>query len=122
MLSGTYRAYHGVMRIDVTEPAASIVRRVQAEGRDNLVMVLSNGCCDSTAPYLYDNYIAEAGSQPVGEVEGVTVLAPEWLRKLYPDDQLTIDVEQGVLEDSFSLETEFDCRFVLRAPVAEERR
>jgi len=47
----------------------------------------------------------------------VSVVAPGWLAKLYPDeDTLTIDVERGVLDDSFSLETEFDCRFVLRAP------
>jgi uncharacterized protein (DUF779 family) len=111
------------VRIEVTNPAASIVRRVRATGRDNLVMVLSNGCCDSTAPYLYDNYIAEPDAQPVGEVEGVTVLAPAWLARLYPaDDLLTIDVEQGVIEDSFSLETDLDCRFVLRAPSAPQNR
>jgi uncharacterized protein (DUF779 family) len=86
--------------------------------RDNLVIVLSNGCCDSTAPYLYDNYVAEPDANPVGEIAGVTVLAPAWLAKLYPDDVLTIDVEQGVIEDSFSLETDLDCRFVLRAPSA----
>jgi uncharacterized protein (DUF779 family) len=111
------------VRIEVTNPAAAIVRRVRDGGRANLVMVLSNGCCDSTAPYLYDNYVAEPDAQPVGEVEGVTVLAPEWLAKLYPaDDLLTIDVEQGVIEDSFSLETDLDCRFVLRAPIAPQNR
>lgn len=90
---------------------------MRAEGRDNLVMVLSNGCCDSTAPYLYDNHITEPDAREVGIVENVAVLAPAWLAKLYPDDDmLTIDVESGVLDDSFSLETEFDCRFVLRAP------
>jgi hypothetical protein len=53
----------------------------------------------------------------------VTVLAPEWFAKLYPaDDLLMIDVEQGVIEDSFSLETDLDCRFVLRAPVAPQNR
>jgi uncharacterized protein (DUF779 family) len=105
------------MRIESTESAASIVRRVLEDGRTNLVMVLSNGCCDSTAPYLYDNYVAEPDAEPVGEIEGVTVLAPAWLAKLYPaDDLVTIDVEEGVIEDSFSLETDLDCRFVLRAP------
>ena len=107
------------MRVEATDSAATVVRRVREDGRDNLVMILSNGCCDSTAPYLYDNYTAEPGARPVGEVAGVTVLAPEWLSKLYPgDDLLTIDVEQGVIEDSFSLETDLDCRFVLRAPAS----
>ena len=105
------------MRIQATPAAEEMVRRVRADGRDNLVMVLSNGCCDATAPYLYDNHITEPDAHEVGIVEDVTVLAPGWLAKLYPDeDTLTIDVERGVLDDSFSLETEFDCRFVLRAP------
>ena len=107
------------MRVEATDPAAGVVRRVRDEGRDNLVMILSNGCCDSTAPYLYDNYTAEPDAAPVGEIAGVTVLAPAWLSKLYPGDELlTIDVEQGVIEDSFSLETDLECRFVLRAPGA----
>ena len=105
------------MRIEATEAAEEIVRRVRAEGRSNLVMVLSNGCCDATAPYLYDNHMTEPGAHEVGTVEQVSVMAPDWLAKLYPDeDTLTIDIERGVLDDSFSLETEFDCRFVLRAP------
>ena len=105
------------MRIQATPAAEDMARRVRASGRDNLVMVLSNGCCDATAPYLYDDHVTEPGAREVGIVETVTVLAPGWLAKLYPDgDTLTIDVESGVLDDSFSLETEFDCRFVLRAP------
>jgi uncharacterized protein len=117
---GGRRTYHEPMRIASTPAAASVVRRVQDEGRDNLVMVLSNGCCDSTAPYLYDNYLPEPESSPVGDIAGVSVVAPGWLARLYPGEELlTIDVEQGVVEDSFSLETEFDCRFVLRAPVPE---
>ena len=105
------------MRIQATPAAEEMVRRVRAQGRGNLVMVLSNGCCDATAPYLYDNHVSEPDAHEVGTVENVTVLAPGWLAKLSMDgDALTIDVESGVLDDSFSLETEFDCRFVLRAP------
>jgi len=116
------RAYHGLMKISATPAVDSVIGRVRSDGRENLVMVLSNGCCDSTAPYLYDNYIPEPDSTPVGEVAGVSVVAPAWLVRLYPGDQpLTIDVEEGVIEDSLSLETEFDCRFVLRAPAAVAR-
>ena len=70
---------------------------------------------DGAVPLRQPRHRADA--REVGIVETVTVLAPGWLAKLYPDgDTLTIDVESGVLDDSFSLETEFDCRFVLRAP------
>ncbi|MCA1832475.1 MAG: hypothetical protein ABR548_03145 [Actinomycetota bacterium] len=75
--------------------------------------------CDSTAPFLYDNYLPEPGSEPVGEVDGIQVLAPGWLAKLYDGDAtLVVDVDEGVLNDSFSLESEYDCRFTLRAPAA----
>ena len=121
MLTGRRRAYHDRVRVDATKEAEEIVRRVRAHGRENLVMVLSNGCCDATAPYLYDHYITEPDALAVGTIERVTVMAPGWLARLYPGgDTLTIDVERGVLDDSFSLETEFDCRFVLRAPVAPQ--
>lgn len=104
------------MKVHVTDAAAAVVRRVRDSGRDDLVMVLSNGCCDSTAPFLYDHYVAEAGSEPVGAVDGVEILAPAWIRKLYDDDELTVDVNQSPIEDSFSLETDHGYRFVLRAP------
>jgi uncharacterized protein (DUF779 family) len=104
------------MKIDATTRAADVVRRVRESGRDNLVMVLGTGCCDSTAPFLYDNYIPEPDAEPVGELEGVSILAPAWLAKLYDGDAtLTVDVDEGVLNDSFSLESEFDCRFTLRS-------
>ena len=70
------------MRIEATAAAEEIVRRVRAEGRENLVMVLSNGCCDATAPYLYDNHVTEPDAHQVGVVENVTVVAPGCLAKL----------------------------------------
>lgn len=111
------------MRLQPTSKAAEVVRRVQAGGRENLVMVLGTGCCDSTAPYLYDNYLPEPDSAQVGEVEGIRILAPGWLAELYAGDAtLTLDVDEDVLNDSFSLESEYDCRFTLRAPVSAETR
>lgn len=108
------------MRIEATPGAVRAVQRVRSEGRDGLVMVLGTGCCESTAPYLYDNYLTEPDAQPVGEVAGVTVMAPKWLADLYAgNDTLIVDVEEGILNDSLSLESEFDCRFVLRLPERE---
>jgi uncharacterized protein (DUF779 family) len=105
------------MNISVTSDASTIVRRVREDGRDNLIMVLGTGCCDSTAPYLYDNYLPEPDARPVGEVDGVPIFAPGWLADLYPGDEgLIVDVDSGVVNDSFSLESEFDCRFTLRLP------
>ena len=111
------------MNVSVTPDASKIVRRVREDGRSNLIMVLGTGCCDSTAPFLYDNYIAEPDSESVGEIEGVQILAPGWLAKLYAGDAtLTVDVDEGVLNDSFSLESEYDCRFTLRVPASKEEQ
>ena len=81
------------------------------------MMVLGTGCCDSTAPFLYDHYYAGADAIEVGRVAGVPVVAHGWLAKLYADeDSLLVDVDEGVIADSFSLETEHGRRFTLRAP------
>jgi len=111
------------MNVSVTSEAEKIVRRVRDDGRENLIMVLGTGCCDSTSPFLYDNYIPEPDAQPVGTIEGVEIVAPKWLADLYPGDEgLVVDVDAGVLNDSFSLESEYDCRFTLRVPARPEQR
>jgi len=111
------------MNVTVTGAAEATVRRVRDQGRENLIMVLGTGCCDSTSPFLYDNYLPEPDSQPVGVIDGVEILAPKWLAELYPGDEgLVVDVDPGVLNDSFSLESEYDCRFTLRVPERPARR
>jgi uncharacterized protein len=108
--------------VRATPRAAAVVERVKAEGRPDLVMVLGTGCCDSTAPYLYDRYYPGADAVPVGEVAGVRVLSHVWLARLYREGGLVIDVDEGVPNDSFSLESEFDCRFTLRSEATADRR
>jgi uncharacterized protein (DUF779 family) len=106
------------MRITATERAERAVREVAASGRRDLVMVLGTGCCDSTAPFLYDrNYYPGADALEVGRVAGVPVFAHGWLAKLYGEDgSLVVDVDENAVADSFSLETEHGRRFTLRLP------
>jgi uncharacterized protein (DUF779 family) len=106
------------MLVTATAPAEDAVRRVRDSGREDLVMVLGTGCCDSTAPFLYDrNYYPGAGAVDVGEVAGVRVFVQGWLAKLYGETgSLVVDVDENAVADSFSLETEFGCRFTLRLP------
>jgi uncharacterized protein (DUF779 family) len=103
------------VRVTATEAAEAVVRKVAAEGREDLVVVLGTGCCDSTAPFLYDHYYPGSDTVVVGEVEGVPIYAHEWLARLYSEgDGLQIDVDEGVPNDSFSLESQYDSRFTLR--------
>lgn len=102
------------MRVRATARAEAMVRKVAETGRDQLVMVLGTGCCDSTAPFLYDRYYPGSDVEEVGRIAGVPVFAHRWLADLYGAGALEVDVDEGVPNDSFSLESEFDCRFTLR--------
>ena len=107
-----------------TAAAARIVERAKRDRRGELVFTIGTGCCESTAPFLYEDFWPGPDSEPVGEVGGVTVFAPEFLRALYPtDDGVVVDVEEGLMAESMSIETEYGCRFILRDPdgVAVER-
>ncbi len=104
------------MKVTATPQAEAVVRKVAAGGREDLVMVLGTGCCDSTAPFLYDRYYPGPDVVEVGRIAEVPVLAHRWLADLYREsDGLEVDVDAGVVSDSFSLESEYDSRFALRA-------
>jgi uncharacterized protein (DUF779 family) len=105
------------LRVTGTAAAASIVEQAKRDRSGALVFTIGTGCCESTAPFLYEDFWPGPDSQPVGEVAGVVVFAPEYLRSLYPgDDGVVIDVEQDLPAESMSIETEYGCRFVLRDP------
>jgi len=102
------------MRITGTDAAARIVERSRRDRRGALVFTIGTGCCESTAPFLYEDFWPGPDSEPVGEVAGVPVYAPAYLRALYPgDDGVTIDVEE-LMAESMSIETEYGYRFILR--------
>jgi uncharacterized protein (DUF779 family) len=102
------------MIVHATEAAGTAVRRVAASGRKDLVVVLGTGCCDSTAPYLYDGYYPGPDAVPVGNVEGVPIYAHRWLADLYGGlGALTLDCVVDSTGDSFSLESNLGCRLTL---------
>jgi uncharacterized protein (DUF779 family) len=107
------------MRVRATSEAEETVRAVADSGREDLVLVLGTGCCDSTAPFLYDRYYSGPDVVEVGKVAGVPVLVHRWLASLYAEgDGLEIDVDEDPVADSFSLETEHGRRLTLRVPAA----
>lgn len=112
------------MRVTGTEAAARVVERARAQRSGGLVFTIGTGCCESTAPFLYEDFWPGPDAEAVGEIAGVEVFAPEYLRALYPgDDGVVIDVDDGLMAESMSIETEYGCRFVLRGDerVAFER-
>jgi uncharacterized protein (DUF779 family) len=112
------------LRITGTPAAARVVERARQDRPGELVFTIGTGCCESTAPFLYEDFWPGPDAEPVGEVAGVVVFAPAHLRALYPaDDGVVIDVDDGLMAESMSIETEYGCRFVLRGDerVAFER-
>lgn len=105
------------MKVTATARAEAVVKRVVEAGREGLVMILGTGCCDSTAPFLYDRYYPGPDVREVGHIAGVSILAHGWLADLYAGGALEVDVDEGSPNDSFSLESEYDCRFTLRVAV-----
>lgn len=89
--------------------------------RGTLTVTIGTGCCESTAPFLYEDFWPGADQEPVGEVAGVVVYAPEYLRRTYPgDDGVVLDVVDELAE-SLSVETELGCRLILRGPGFDSR-
>src|SRR3954467_13376655 len=102
------------MKVEGTAAAARIVERAKRDRRGALVFTIGTGCCESTAPFLYEDFWPGPDQEPVGEVAGVTVWAPDYLRANYPgDDGVGLDVNPE-LGESLSVETELGVRLVLR--------
>ncbi len=108
------------MKVTGTEAAERVVARARQDRSGALVFTIGTGCCESTAPFLYEDFWPGPDQERVGDVGGVPVYAPQYLRALYPDgDGVVIDVEE-IMAESLSIETEYGCRFTLREPGGEK--
>lgn len=93
----------------------AVVERALSSRPGSLTITLGTGCCESTAPFLFEDFWPGPDQEQIGEVAGVPVYAPEYLRSLYPgDEEVVVDVVEGVLAESLSIETEWECRLTLR--------
>ena len=77
-----------------------------------LALVIGNGCCDSTAPYLFADYAAGPNERAIGEIAGVPVYLDESIVQTFESTEVVVDVRRGAA-DSFSCESELGWRFVL---------
>jgi uncharacterized protein (DUF779 family) len=102
------------MRVTASERAIAVVDEMSRRRTGVLTVTIGTGCCESTAPFLYEDFWPGPDQEAVGEVAGVTVYAPEYLRRQYPDDDgVSLDVVDELAE-SLSVETELGCRLILR--------
>lgn len=102
------------MLVTASPRAAEVVAEMATRRSGVLTVTIGTGCCESTAPFLYEDFYPGADQERVGEVAGVVIYAPEYLRRLYPGDQgprLEVVDEMG---ESLSVETELGVRLALR--------
>jgi len=99
----------------LTEAARALLARVRTERSGELSLVIGNGCCDSTAPFLFEAYLAGPGQAQVTEVDGVPVLLDAALLALFEGREVVVDAApaDAMGEDSFSCEAELGMRFSL---------
>ena len=102
------------MLVTATDRAAEVIGEMTRRRTGTLTVTIGTGCCESTAPFLYEDFWPGPDQEAVGEVAGITVFAPEYLRVGYPgDDGVVLDVVDE-LGESLSVETELGCRLILR--------
>jgi uncharacterized protein len=103
------------VEIVLTAAARELLERVRAERSGELSLVIGNGCCDSTAPFLFEAHMTGPGETRVGEVDGIPVLLDAGLVDLFDGREVVLDAGPagGVGEDSFSCESELGMRFTL---------
>lgn len=98
----------------MTDSAREVVERVKAQRGESLSLVIGNGCCDSTAPFLFAGYLAGPNEQRIGSVADVEVFLDRALMETFDGTEVVLDVADDPSPDSFSCESELGCRFFLR--------
>ena len=109
------------INVVLTDAAAEVIGRVRVERGDDLSLVIGNGCCDSTAPFLFAGYLAGPNELEVATLEGVRVFVEDGIARSFEGREVVVDASKGDIQpDSFSCEAELGYRFVLdRLPAVQ---
>src|SRR4030081_1918467 len=81
-----------VVNVVLTDSAGGLLAAVSAQRSGSLSLVIGTGCCDSTAPFLFEAYVAGPNEARVGELAGdVEVLLDRALLGLFEGREIVID-------------------------------
>lgn len=107
-------------RVDVTEPAAELLREL-TEAHGPVMFHQSGGCCDGSAPMCYPDgdFLLGDADIHLGDLDvGLDRAVPVWMSKAqfeyWSHTHLTIDVVKG-RGAGFSLEAPHGVRFLIRS-------
>lgn len=97
----------------LTAEARDAISRARELRSGDLTLVIGNGCCDSTAPFLFEAHLAGPDEVRVAELDGLPVLLDRPLVELFAGREIVIDAAPDPGGDSFSCETELGVRLTL---------
>jgi uncharacterized protein (DUF779 family) len=98
----------------LTDAASHVVEQVRAARPGDLSLVIGNGCCDSTAPFLFEDYLPGPNERQVGQVDGVRILLDDAVAQSFEGREVVVDAGADPQPDSFSCESELGFRFSLQ--------
>jgi uncharacterized protein (DUF779 family) len=99
----------------LTDRAREALEAVATERGERLSLVIGNGCCDATAPFLFGDYLQGPNELLIGRVGDVDVLIDDGLESSFSETEVVVDaIKQESPPDSFSFETALGYRFKLR--------
>lgn len=109
-----------MQRLDITEQAKTIVRQLK-EKHGDLIFHQSGGCCDGSAPMIFekdDMYLDESDIH-LGDIDGVPFYMNQDQFQYWKHTHLTIDITEG-RGASFSLEIPLGIRFIIHSRLLTE--
>jgi len=101
-------------KLTISESAAAVLRQIREQASGRLTISIDGGCCEGTAPHLYENYLLPYGVHEIGRAEDIPVYVPQHLEESYAGAVVRIDVVDDEMSDAMSLETALGKRLVLR--------
>ncbi|WDL98641.1 DUF779 domain-containing protein [Alicyclobacillus sp. ALC3] len=100
---------------ELTERAVAVIEQVAKVRLGPLILTISNGCCDGTAPYLYDKALPPSHAACVLETDQVSVYITSLLKgRAAVPVHYVIDAFPDAASDSLSLESDFGWRLTVR--------
>ena len=102
-------------RITITDKAKEILNKIKSENEE-LIFHQSGGCCDGTAPMLFekeDMYLDDSDIY-IGQLEGVNYYMSQDSYDYWKYTHITVDVTEG-RGSSFSLEIPLGVRFIIHS-------
>ncbi len=102
-------------RVAITEKAAALVKQLQ-EKHGELIFHQSGGCCDGSAPMIFekgDMYLDDSDVF-LGQIAGVDYYMNKDQFEYWKHTHLTVDITEG-RGSSFSLEIPLGFRFIIQS-------